>query len=273
VFEANNPLRFARFPGLLARHPGKLVEAAGYLATLARHRVPLHTKHSVVAAHGTDELVAVTVAGAGVERRIDCDTLAVGYGFTPQVDLGLAFGCATRLSGDGGLVLAVDDRQATSVPGVFAAGEVTGVGGARLAVVTGTLAGLAAAGVVGRPRLRRERARQMAFAAALPSVYPIPDWAGGLAGDTVVCRCEEVRLDAIRTAVTELGARDARAVKLLTRAGMGWCQGRVCGEPVASVVANLTGVRPDATALAAMTRRTLTQPIRLGELADTEENG
>jgi D-hydroxyproline dehydrogenase subunit alpha len=272
VFEANSPSRFARFLWLLARNPGRLAEAAGYLATLARHRIPLHTRHSVVAAHGADELAAVTVARAdGTEWRIDCDTLAIGYGFTPQIDIGLAFGCATRLDVAGSLVLSVNDRHSTTVPGVFAAGEVTGVGGARLALRTGREAGRASVGVVGRPQLRRPPARHTAFAAALPKVYPMPDWVPGLPGDTVVCRCEEVRLDAIRTAVTTLGARDARAVKLLTRAGMGWCQGRVCGEPVACIVAHLTGVPPDASTLAAMTRRTLTQPIRLGELAHTKE--
>jgi hypothetical protein len=98
-------------------------------------------------------------------------------------------------------------------------------------------------------------------------VYPVPDgWLAGLAGDTVVCRCEEVRFDAIRAAVTELGARDARAVKLLTRAGMGWCQGRICGQSVAS----MTGTPPSADALAAMARRTLAQPVLLGDLAAME---
>jgi thioredoxin reductase len=274
VFEANDPTRFVRFPGLLARHPGKVVEALGYLAVLARHRVPLRTRHCVVAAHGGDELSAVTVARVdrswrpvpGTERRIPCDTLAVGCGFTPQVELGLALGCTSRLAADGGLVLTVDDRQATSVPGVYAAGEVTGAGGFRLAMVSGALAGLAVAGR-SSARLARSRARHSAFAAALPSVYPVPDgWLSGLAGDTIVCRCEEVRFDAIRTAVTELGARDARAVKLLTRAGMGWCQGRICGQSVAS----MTRTPPSADALAAMARRTLAQPVLLGDLAAME---
>ncbi len=94
VFEANDPIRF---PGLVARHPGKVVEALGYLAVLARHRIPLRTRHRVLAAHGDDELSAVTVARVdrswrpvpGTARRLSCDTLAVGHGFTPQVELGL----------------------------------------------------------------------------------------------------------------------------------------------------------------------------------------
>jgi hypothetical protein len=51
--------------------------------------------HTVVAAHGTDRLEAVTVAALdgdgrvrpGTERRIPCDTLAVGHGMLPHTDL------------------------------------------------------------------------------------------------------------------------------------------------------------------------------------------
>ena len=268
VFDAGSPAGFARFPGVLARHPGKIAEAAGYLATLVRHRIPLRTRHTVIAAHGTDELVAVTVAGPDGRRRIDCDTLAVGYGFTPRIDLGLAVGCATREIA-GSVVLDVNGRQATSVPGVFSAGEVTGVGGAALALVTGTLAGRAMADLPPTRRLLRARARHAEFAAAMHAVWPTPDtWLDGLTDDTIICRCEEIRYEAVRTAVTNLGARDARAVKLLTRTGMGWCQGRICGEPVACVVARLTGTPQYAT-----DRRILAQPVTLGELATTEEDG
>jgi hypothetical protein len=41
--------------------------------------------------------------------------------------------------------------------------------------------------------------------------------------DTIVCRCEDVA----HAAVASLG--DARQAKLYARAGMGACQGRVCG--------------------------------------------
>lgn len=282
VFEANDPTRFARFPGVLARSPGKLTEAAGYLATLARHRVPVRNRHAVLAAHGDDALSSVTVARVdanwqrvpGTERRIDCDVLAVGCGFTPQVDLGTALGCATHLAADGTLALTVDDRQRTTVPDVYAAGEVTGIGGVRLSLAEGAIAGLALSGVddPGRwTRLRGERDRHADFARAMAAVYPVRDgWLDNLDGDTLLCRCEEVDHDAVRAAVDDLGARDARAVKLFTRAGMGWCQARMCGGAVACVVAHLTGADPD---LAAMTGRTLAQPVRLGDLATDEEFG
>jgi NADPH-dependent 2,4-dienoyl-CoA reductase/sulfur reductase-like enzyme len=273
VFEANSPTGFARHAGVVARHPDKLAEAARYLAVLARHRVPVRHRHAVSTAHGTDHVNGVTVARVdrnwrpvtGTERRIDCDTVAVGCGFVPRIDVGTALGCATALV-DGSPVLRVDRRQVTSVPGVYAAGEVTGVGGVRLAVTEGRIAGLAASGVDVPVALDRQRARQRGFADALADVYPVREgWLANLTGDTLLCRCEEVDHDAVRAAVTDLGARDARAVKLFTRAGMGWCQGRMCGAAVACAVAAATGGGADPTDL---TRRVLAQPVRLGDLAE-----
>lgn len=263
VFDANSPAGFRRHPTIVATHPAKLLEAARHLAVLARHRVPYRTHHTVVAAHGTDQLTAVTIAGPRGERRIECDTLAIGYGFVPQIDL--ALGAETR-----GNTLVVDDHQQTTVPGIYAAGETTGVAGMASAIVTGTIAGRAMAGLpIGR-RLYRARARHAAFAAAMADVWPTPTtWLDHITDDTILCRCEEIRYAAVRAAVNELGARDARAVKLMTRTGMGWCQARMCGEAVACVVAHLTGTPADPTALA---RRTLAQPVTLGELAQSEED-
>jgi len=45
--------------------------------------------------------------------------------------------------------------------------------------------------------------------------------------EVIVCRCEEVLRKEILNAI-EKGARDLDAVKRMTRAGMGMCQGRTC---------------------------------------------
>ena len=87
----------------------------------------------------------------GSRRVVACDALAVGYGFTPRLELPLALGCATRLDVDGNLVLEVDIAGRTSVPGVYAAGEVTGVGGTELALIEGRLVGAVVSAASGRP--------------------------------------------------------------------------------------------------------------------------
>ncbi|MEV0400284.1 FAD-dependent oxidoreductase [Actinoallomurus sp. NPDC050550] len=279
VFESNRPYGFARH---LARNPGKAWEGAGYAAALARHRIPYRTGHAVVAAHGDGRVEAVTVARldrdwAPVDERvIACDTVAVGYGFTPQLEIPLQLGCATRMDADGSPVVEVDVAQRTSVPGVYAAGETTGVGGAQLSLVEGELAGLgvaeAAGGVAPDPahvsRLLAKRRRLRAFAEAMHEAYPVrPGWMGRLDDDTLVCRCEEVTCGRLAEAAG-LGATDPRSAKLLSRAGMGWCQGRVCGYATSWLAATACGRSPGPDDLLAAARRPIAQPVRLRDLAD-----
>ncbi|GAB3458340.1 FAD-dependent oxidoreductase [Actinophytocola sediminis] len=281
VFEANSPLGFARHPVAVLRDPAKVVEGAGYLRTLWRHRVPYRTRTAVVAAHGDDRVVAVTIASvdrdwrvvAGSERRLDCDALAVGYGFTPQLELALQLGCHTRVDVDGSLVATVDERQRGSVPGVYLAGEVCGVGGAQLSIVEGEIAGRHAAGAPVPPRLLRRRSALRGFATAMHDTFGVrPGWLDRLADDTLVCRCEEVPAHAVRRAVVDLGATDARTVKLFARPGMGRCQGRVCGYATACLVADATGRPVTAPDLLGLSTRPIARPVTLGTLADQEES-
>ncbi|WP_030386122.1 NAD(P)/FAD-dependent oxidoreductase [Streptomyces sp. NRRL S-241] len=260
-----------RVPALL-RNPGKLVEAAGYGGALARHHVLLLTRHAVTEAHGTDRVEAVTVARLdrnwrplpGTGRRIPCDALAVGHGLVPQLELATGLGCATVRSADGTVALALDAEQRTSVPGIWSAGETGGIGGAQLAMIEGELAAHSVAGALPGARLTRRRARLRAFADAMAAAHrPGAGWTGWLRDDAVVCRCEEVPAGRIREAAEDLGARDARTVKLLTRAGMGWCQGRMCGPAVAAL----------AGEEAAADRRPLSCPVPLRQLAELPPAG
>lgn len=264
VFETASPLGYLRaLPPL-----GKVAEAGGYLAKFARHRIRYRTGRAVVAAHGEDRLTAVTVMHRGKAHRVECDALAIGYGFTPQVELAIAAGCATSLDADGSLTIDVDRAQTTSVAGVFAAGEVTGIGGAELALIEGRLAGLAAVGVPAPTRLLRRREVLQRFAAVLARVHPVPaQWASWCADDTVLCRCERVPVGALHRAVQELGVVDGRGAKLMTRVGMGWCQGRVCGYAASCLVAQ-GNERPVAKGdLLGFATRPIAQPVTLGDLA------
>jgi D-hydroxyproline dehydrogenase subunit alpha len=294
VFEAGDPRHYASGPGALAAVAsvvGKVGEAAGYLAALARHRVPYRVRHAVVGAYasrrGSSNVSSVDIARLDRDgrivplsvRRIGCDAVAVGYGFTANLELALALGCRIDRSADGGLAVQVGARGQTSVDGVYAAGEITGVGGARLAVVEGQLAGAAAAaepGVVNARALSardtasllRRRLRLRTFAGVMAAAHPVPaGWTSWPREETLICRCEEVTHAAVVAAVTELGATDARTVKLLTRAGMGWCQGRECGYATAEITARLCGRQPTQDDLLAFAHRPLATPVRLGDLA------
>lgn len=269
LVESADPRGFVRRARTLASQPAKLAEGAVYAAQLLYRRTAVMTRHAVLEAHGHDRLESVTVAALdadgravpGTERRLACDTLAVGHGLLPHTDLAEGLGC--RLDGP---TVHVDDEQRTDVPGVWVAGETTGVGGAALSLAEGHIAGRSAAarlrGTAPDPRdwaaAARSRTRLRAFFAELDGAYAAPvRWVEQVTDATVVCRCEEVAAGAVREAVGTLGAGDLRTVKLLTRAGMGWCQGRMCEPGVAGV----------AGCDLAPARRLLARPVPLGVLA------
>jgi hypothetical protein len=98
---------------------------------------------------------------------------------------------------------------------------------------------LAATAIVGgdAASLCRERVAAVDFARRLDVAFALRPAVMKLAGpDTIVCRCEDVRLGAVRHSMT---GRDA---KLQTRCGMGPCQGRVCGP----ILQRLCGAEPPA---------------------------
>jgi len=246
----------------------KAPELAGYIRDLTRHRVPYRTGTAVVAAHGDDHVEAVTVARLdpdwspvrGTERRVRVDAVCVSHGFVPRAELAVAAGC--RTGPDGSVV--VDDRGRTSVEGVFAAGELTGIGGSDLALIEGTIAGTAAAG--GTPEWRGLEVHRR-FAARLAAAHGIrPGWRDWLTDDTVICRCEEVTAGEIQAAAAATESRGLRSLKLSTRAGLGPCQGRVCGRTVEELLEKQRLLDRGRTS-----NRPIAALVRLGELADLED--
>ncbi|MFL6112469.1 MAG: NAD(P)/FAD-dependent oxidoreductase [Catenulispora sp.] len=269
LFEANRLRGYAKHPMPLLANPSKLLEAVGYGRRFIGNRVPVRSGFVVIEAQGTEFLEAVVVArpdGTG-RRRIACDALAIGHGLAPQIDLGLTLGCDHTLLVDGTVALSVDTDQRTSIPNVYAVGETAGIAGVQTSFTEGEIAGLAMAGdKTGLQVLRRRRDRQRTFADVVRTQHPIPPaWHDHLAPDTLICRCEEVPARAIPEAVEDLGATDARTIKLLTRAGMGWCQGRVCGYAVACLAGGA------ATDLLAAAKRPLARPVPLGVLAAQDQ--
>lgn len=58
--------------------------------------------------------------------------------------------------------------------------------------------------------------------------------------DTLVCRCEEVTAQQIRSAVIQ-GMETPEMVKSITRCGMGPCQSRMCSSALTEIIATETG--------------------------------
>jgi len=219
--------RLTRFAGTLLSHPGKIAQAVG----IARAIGPvLRTGTFPVAVRPSEGGLVVRLAsgpsGRQRHRELACDIVACGFGLLPAVELARAVGCTVDRAG-----IVIDELGRTSVPGVWAAGECAGVGGVDKSLVEGLIAGLGAAGrAADAARLLPSARRWRRFARALDQTFRLDRRLLRLgAADTVVCRCEDVALG-------RLGGHSCwREAKLMTRLGMGPCQGRVCG-PIAEAL-------------------------------------
>jgi NADPH-dependent 2,4-dienoyl-CoA reductase/sulfur reductase-like enzyme len=295
VLEAGSAAGLARDwlrrPWELAAQAGKTGELLSYTMALGRHRVPYVLGRAVVEARGegkVEEIVSARVRAdwsvvPGSERVTAVDAVCVGHGFTPQLELPVAAGCALRAVPYGSPAEAfveVDDDQRTSVPAVYAAGEITGIAGAPAARAEGALAGWIAGGGDPAARaltsLRRSRDQGRAFAGRLARAHPVgAAWSGWLRPDTVICRCEETDYAAVREAADDPASTEARVAKLNTRAGLGPCQARMCGPTVTELRHRLGDRTQDGKAgdpvHAGPHHRPVAQPIRLGELARPPE--
>lgn len=303
VLEASTVATLARGwtgrPWELAAAAGKAGELLEHGRTLARHGVPYRIGRTVVEARGAGRVEEVVTAALrpdwsvvpGSERTVTADAVCAGHGFTPQLELPLAAGCDLYE----GFVL-VDGDQLTSCPGVYAAGEITGIAGAPAARAEGALAGWFAAGGDDGAKalgpLRRARDQGRRFAGRLARAHPVGSaWHRWLRDDTVICRCEGTDHAALRAAASSPPSADPRVGRLTTRAGLGPCQARVCGPTVAGLTAawrtepgrgapcGAPGGRPhdaprgdaapavEGLPAADPHRRPLAQPVRLGDLA------
>lgn len=256
VLEASPRLPWLMLPLHGLRTPEILAEGRAYLAKLARARVPIRYGRIVVAAHGDAALSAVEHAAVDAQwfpekDRVETeqvDTLLVGYGFVPRVQLAQMAGCALELRpAVGGWVPLRDHNLATTVPGIFAAGDGAGVAGSLAAALEGQLAGVAAARFLGatdaatldaaRQLSERELARLRPLRNALDQISALqPGLASLVRDDTIICRCEEVTWGEARAAI-DAGSTSYRSLKTTSRAGMGACQGRFCWPFLSRLVA------------------------------------
>ena len=288
VLEAAPGLGVTTMFRLLARSRGNevlLVDAVRYWTRLFGHRIPLRYSSMIVRAEGSGQVERAIVARVdkdwrvipGTESAIEVDTICLGYGFQASAELSRLCGCQQRYDEvNGGYVPVRDEWMQTSVPGVLSAGDGSGIGGSRIAIEEGTLAGIGAALQLGRitpdeararARPHRRRLRHMRlFREVLDEIYPVGAGIYELASpETIVCRCEDLTAGDLE-AVIEEGADDPNVVKSLTRVGMGLCQGRYCARQVTGMVARHSGVSIDQVKLA--TIRPPVKPVPIGAIAE-----
>lgn len=241
ILEAHPGRRIARHwaakPWQLRHSVGKAVELIEYVVCGVRHRIPVRTSQAVVAVAGDGRVEEATVARLdenwtpipGSHTTVPVDAVAVSHGFTPQHELAVAAGA--QLTADG--FVRVDINQQTTAECVWAAGEITGIGGSQVAAVEGTIAGLAAAGATASRALRARHRTAEQFVTRLAAAHPLrPGVLTWSRPETVICRCEGTTRGELAAAWSRTAGDSYRPTKLATRAGLGPCQGRMCAATI-----------------------------------------
>ena len=129
-----------------------------HAAKVARCGVPFYLSHTIVSAEGTDCVTGVTIGQVdqnwqiipGTEKHFDVDTICLAVGLSPMSKLCDMAGCEMEDNpAKAGFVPKVNEYGETSVPGIYAAGDVSGIEEASSAMIEGRIAGIAAAARLG----------------------------------------------------------------------------------------------------------------------------
>ncbi len=250
-----------------------LVKGMKLMASV-RRRARVLTGITSLAADGRDKVETVIFRrGSEGGQRMAADVLLLHQGVVPNINLAMAAGVEHRWD-DRQLCFApvLDTYGGTSIEGVAIAGDGAGIAGAEAAVERGRLAGIAAVRALNGEagKLPDEAASQKTLAkyagarAFLDTLYRPAQAFRVPAGDTIVCRCEEVTAQQVVDNV-RIGCTGPNQLKSFLRCGMGPCQGRMCGLTVTELIAETRGVTPAEVGYYRL--RPPVKPIALAELA------
>jgi NADPH-dependent 2,4-dienoyl-CoA reductase/sulfur reductase-like enzyme len=223
----------------LVATPGKIAEGIRYKA--ATWQIPFYTSSwpirvQALSPNDTNSSLTVTLSIDGSLKTVACDYLACGFHLVPTIELPALLGCELTNG-----AVTVNEWQQTSVPGIYCAGETTGIGGLELSLIEGQIAGFTSAGKTDRAHeLFAQKRKLSRFASRLETAFALrPELKALPENGTLLCRCEDVPYGAVRDQLSW------RAAKLHTRCGMGPCQGRICGSAAEFLLGwNVDSVRP-----------------------------
>ena len=133
----------------------------GYLVHASKIRragIPILTRHTILEAFGDGQVEGAVVAEIddkwqtipGTERKVPCDTICLAVGLSPLTELAWQAGCEMMFIRElSGHVPFVNADLETTRPGIYCAGDVSGIEEASSAMVEGRLVGINAAASLG----------------------------------------------------------------------------------------------------------------------------
>lgn len=271
---------FAALPALPRALAGEgrsyLVKGFAMLAALRRSGVRhIRGARDIRIAADDERGLAVACHAGRRQRMFRCSMVGLHEGVIPHTHPARSIECLHRFDPvQAAFRPVLGPNGESSVAGVYVAGDAGGIGGARAAEHAGRLAAIAilraeqylsaAAGDAEAAAERRALAAHLTIRSFLDRVYRPADAVVAPSDETVICRCEAVTAGAVRSVVRE-GVVGPNQAKAFLRAGMGPCQGRLCGPTVSAIIAAATGRTMDD--IGAYRIRPPLKPISLGELA------
>ncbi|MSP04310.1 MAG: FAD-binding protein [Acetobacteraceae bacterium] len=247
---------------------------------LARASVPIYRDVSDIRIEGTDTVEAVQFRHGKKSICLPAHTIGLHAGVIPATHIPNALGCAMQWNDEQHCFQPrLDAWGNTNLENILIAGDGGGIGGARTAEHAGRLAALEALHRLNRldtgtrdrlaaPDQRGQRAH-LAVRAFLNRRYIPPTEIRRPADAITICRCEDITAGQIR-AVARQGCQGPNQAKAFLRAGMGPCQGRICGPIVAELMADIRNV--SVGEIGTYRIRPPFKPITVGELATLDEN-
>ncbi|SLM29466.1 Related to opine oxidase, subunit A [Desulfamplus magnetovallimortis] len=255
-----------------------LLKGASMLKSIKDAGIPHHRGVKDICAIGTNCLESVQARCGKETITIPADLLMLHFGVIPNSHIFRQAGCRMAWKADQRYWHpACDQWGRTNFERIFAAGDGAMVSGGVSARYRGELTALEVSRCLGiisgheRDALAKPLKKALrhdgwprpfvdAIYAPRPEQFSFDD-------ATILCRCENVTVKDVRRAVRE-GARDLNEIKIMTRSGMGSCQGRMCGPALAEIAAAEISLSPDRLGL--LNVRPPLRPVPLEEIAEME---
>jgi len=230
--------------------PKMLMKGLRWLRRI-KAETPYFAHVSDIQLEGQDHVEAVAFAhGKGrpkTKMRIPSSHVFLHQGVIPNVNLSMASGLTHHWHHRQMCWHPICDRHgASSVEGIYVTGDASGIAGSGAAVASGHITGAALAKaltgttipITALWRHRVKRLQHRALRPFLDRLYaPLAETLTPIDANTIICRCEGLTQAQV-TAAMGLGVAGLNQLKAYCRAGMGRCQGRMCGLTVQALLAD-----------------------------------
>lgn len=268
----------ARFKNRIAAVASPAGISPSLSAMASKLGVPTYPSHRIMEVRGGISIREALLRERKTQeiRRLPADSLILAHRRLPQA--GVLFQVGARMTwrkGGAAHYPEIASDGTTSVPGLYAAGEVAGFAGSADVEESARRAAHAVAEYLGSgrstpiPPAASQSDGLLGRRVALGGEEMMLSYYRELLEEksrskTIICPCEDVCLDELKDATKE-GWGGVEVANRMTGLGMGLCQGRYCLPEATMILALLEGRMPEEIGF--VTRRPPTSPVPLGYLA------